>query len=70
MKGVGFHLQVWLASVGFFYANINLLRVILNSYCGYANEVDHERFGQKDHLKKTPETCDAFKKIDSFNLLG
>ncbi len=32
MKGMAVHLQVWLASVGFFTANVNLLRVIINHY--------------------------------------
>lgn len=32
MKGMDVHLQVWLASISFFVANVNLLRVILNSY--------------------------------------
>mmetsp|Transcript_2581 Transcript_2581/g.2913 ORF Transcript_2581/g.2913 Transcript_2581/m.2913 type:complete len:553 (+) Transcript_2581:187-1845(+) len=35
MKGMNVHLQVWIASVGFFIANINLLRVILDNYCGF-----------------------------------
>jgi phosphatidylinositol glycan class M len=35
MKGMAVHLQVWLASIGFFIANVNLLRVILTNYRGF-----------------------------------
>ena len=35
MKGMAVHLQVWLASLIFFVANVNLLRVILKSYDGF-----------------------------------
>jgi phosphatidylinositol glycan class M len=40
MKGMAFHLQVWMASVGFFSANVNLLRVILSSYRGFRGAID------------------------------
>lgn len=35
MKGMAVHLQVWLSSLIFFVANVNLLRVILKSYDGF-----------------------------------
>ena len=41
MKGMAFHVQVWLASVGFFGANVNLLRAILNGYRGF--NVEHSK---------------------------
>ena len=37
MKGMALHLQVWMASVGFFVANVNLLRVIVLHYCGFGS---------------------------------
>ena len=36
MKGMSFHLQVWMASMIFFMANVNLLRVMLTNYQGFA----------------------------------
>ena len=35
MKGMDVHLHAWMASVGFFVANVNLLRVIVNHYRGF-----------------------------------
>ena len=35
MKGMAVHLYVWMASVGFFVANVNLLRVIVSNYRGF-----------------------------------
>jgi hypothetical protein len=32
MKGMAVHLQVWLASLLFFGANVNILRAILSNY--------------------------------------
>jgi len=37
MKGLPVHLQLWMASIGFFVANVNLLRVILMNYHGNSN---------------------------------
>lgn len=39
MKGMTVHLQVWLASVGFFIANVNLLRVIIIHYDVNGNDL-------------------------------
>lgn len=42
MKGQPVHLQLWMASIGFFVANVNLLRVILMNYhakCGGIEKV-------------------------------
>jgi phosphatidylinositol glycan class M len=35
MKGLAFHGQVWVASIGFFLANVNLFRAILMNYRGF-----------------------------------
>jgi len=57
MKGMAFHVQVWLASVGFFTANVNLLRVIVNSYEGYVDDEDHNR------CQKPENNIDKHKKV-------
>mmetsp|Transcript_24913 Transcript_24913/g.37242 ORF Transcript_24913/g.37242 Transcript_24913/m.37242 type:complete len:225 (+) Transcript_24913:462-1136(+) len=57
MKGMAFHVQVWLASVGFFTANVNLLRVIMNSYEGYVDDEDHNR------CQKPENNIDKHKKV-------
>ena len=43
MKGMAVHLQVWMASVGFFVANVNLLRVIINHYRGFGSTAAQEK---------------------------
>ncbi len=44
MLGLAVHLQVWLASVVYFMANVNLLRVIMNHYRGFC----HPTSGKQD----------------------
>ena len=48
MKGMAVHLQVWMASIGFFIANVNLLRAILNNYQGFVS--DHESLKDKEKI--------------------
>jgi len=48
MKGLPVHLQVWIASIGFFIANTNLFRQFLLGYKGIVNGDTY---------------CDSYKKI-------
>jgi len=48
MKGLAFHGQVWVASIGFFLANVNLLRAMLINYRGF--HVSEHTFFDKDAI--------------------